>query len=47
MRNAGIAYGSLAHAASSGNRSAFRSASHTVVREEQLLGRELARTRDA
>jgi hypothetical protein len=47
MRNAGLAYGRLAHAASNGNRSAFRRASQAVVREEQLLGRELARTGDA
>jgi hypothetical protein len=44
MRNAGVAYASLAHAASTGNSSAYRSASHAVVREEELLGRELART---
>jgi Protein kinase domain len=47
VRNAGAAYGRLAHAASISNRSAYRRAGHAVVREEELLRRELARTGDA
>jgi hypothetical protein len=47
VRNAGAAYGRLAHAASISNRSAYRRAGHAVVREEELLRRELAGTGDA
>jgi hypothetical protein len=47
VRNAGAAYGRLAHSASISNRSAYRRAGHAVVREDDLLRRELARTGDA
>jgi Protein tyrosine and serine/threonine kinase len=47
VRNAGVAYSRLAHAASIGNRSAYAEATHAVVREEDVLRRELARTGDA
>jgi hypothetical protein len=47
VRNAGVAYGRLAHAATIGNRSAYGEATHAVVREEDVLRRELARTGDA
>jgi hypothetical protein len=47
VRNAGAAYGRLGHAASIGNRWVHRRAMHAVVREEELLNRELARMGDA
>jgi hypothetical protein len=47
LRDAAAAYGRLAHAASVSNRSAYRNARDAVVREEEVLRRELARTGDA
>jgi hypothetical protein len=47
VRAAAAAYGRLAHAASVSNRSAYREASHAVVREDEALRRELAHVRDA
>jgi hypothetical protein len=46
-RRAAAAYGRLADAASVGDRSAYRGARLAVVREEEALRRELARTGDA
>jgi Protein kinase domain len=46
-RNTAAAYGRLAHAALVSNLSAYREARHAVVREEEVLRRELARTGDA
>jgi hypothetical protein len=44
VRNVGVAYGRLAHAATIGNPSVYGEATHAVVREEDVLRRELART---
>jgi hypothetical protein len=44
LRKAAAAYGRLAHAASVSDRSTYRNAAQAVVREEEALRRELART---
>jgi hypothetical protein len=44
LRKAAAAYGRLAHAVSVSDRSTYRNAAQAVVREEEALRRELART---